>query len=389
MIEYLPLDGLMSTWRKLLEEESEYQWLSFATFSVIILIGAVLISWSSELSGYHEGGINVDGELIDAAESSTIHNGDDGVVVTLNGVSESAPNATCLTQYYHITFACLGSSGLLWFSEEKHPEEYGWIPMNLGVDINPNDVSANNDAILMIVQDGLGDTLSAKYYTGSDASSNLTQHNGDWHLGTMVATEDGWLVAGSWQAPSTWVGANPISPPLFEMILSVTWDGMNAPVTELIFLGDEGVIHSLLEVHGGYIAAGTASTQLIVDNEVSSLGFGSHAAVSDNNGNGWFFGAKGSTTVSIYTSEGIDIEELPEPLPMTPSFAHCNSEGMITVQGISSGEDYYSISIDSHARSSFTSLRGIMDRGFIFVSLLVISIMLWNVTEAVRKGEYF
>ena len=60
MIEYLPFDGLMSTWRKLLEEESEYQWLSFATFSVIILIGAVLISWSSELSGYHEGGISVD-----------------------------------------------------------------------------------------------------------------------------------------------------------------------------------------------------------------------------------------------------------------------------------------------------------------------------------------
>ena len=64
----VPLGLVMSGWRRLLEEESEHQWLSFAAFTIIVIIGAVLIDWSSDLSGVHEGSsLEVEGIVIDAA----------------------------------------------------------------------------------------------------------------------------------------------------------------------------------------------------------------------------------------------------------------------------------------------------------------------------------
>ena len=62
---------------------------------------------------------------------------------------------------------------------------------------------------------------------------------------------------------------------------------------------------------------------------------------------------------------------------------------MISVHGSDYSDDVSAFSIDSNARTSFTSLRGIMDLGFILVSLIILSIMGWNITEAIRKGEVF
>ena len=62
---------------------------------------------------------------------------------------------------------------------------------------------------------------------------------------------------------------------------------------------------------------------------------------------------------------------------------------MISVHGSDYSDDVSAFSIDSDARTSITSLRGILDLGFILVSLLILSTMGWNVTDAIRKGEVF
>ena len=55
----------MSAWRKFLEEESEHQWLSFALFTVAVIIGAILIDWSDNLSGFHQGAeLDTDGIIL-------------------------------------------------------------------------------------------------------------------------------------------------------------------------------------------------------------------------------------------------------------------------------------------------------------------------------------
>ena len=209
------------------------------------------------------------------------------------------------------------------------------------------------------------------------------------HLDTMVATPEGWLVGGSWQAPANWLGSNPTSPPMFELVLSVTWDGIGAPSIDVVHMGDEGKIHGIFEVEDGYIATGTSDTVMIEDGEVNSLGVSSYAAVGDNNDNVWLFGNIGSSTVAVISEGEIEVEKLPEPLEIVPTHINCDEDGMISVHGVTSDESPGAMSIDSNARTSFTSLRGILDLGFILVALIVMSIMAWNVTDAIRKGEVF
>ena len=128
---------------------------------------------------------------------------------------------------------------------------------------------------------------------------------------------------------------------------------------------------------------------MITESDVESLGISSQAATDDNNGNVWLFGEIGSKTVVIYTDGEIVIEKLPEPLEIMPTFATCDEDGMISVHGSDYSDEVSAFSIDTNARPSFTSLRGILDLGFILVSLLILSIMAWNITDAIRKGEVF
>ncbi len=381
----------MTDWRRLLKEESEHQWLSFAVFTIIIIIGALLIDSSNELSGVHEGGqLNVEGTIVDSAGDAILYQTENGMNVSLNGFTDSASYATCLVQHGHITFACLGQEGLIWFSEEDHPEGWGWIPMSLGRDITASQLSPNDlNQMLVITQEGTTNSIAAMNISGGGAS-NTTNHEGNMHLGVVTPTESGWLVGGAWQAPANWLGSNPASPPMFELILSVQWDGTsNSPVTEIVHMGDEGRIHGIFATDDGYIATGTADTISIVEGEVASLGISSFAAVGDNNNDVWLFGSLHSISVAIISGDEISVETLPEPLDIMPTYVVCDSEGIISIYGVDVGDSPAATSIDSNARVSFTSMRGIMDLGFILASLLIIGMMGWNITDAIRKGKVF
>ena len=154
-------------------------------------------------------------------------------------------------------------------------------------------------------------------------------------------------------------------------------------------MGNEGSIHGLFTTDDGYIATGTSDTISIIDGEISSLGMSSYAAIVDNNGDVWLFGGIGSNTVAIISGAEISIERLPEPLKILPSYVTCDEDGMISIHGTDNTDNPSAMSIDSNARQSFTSLRGILDLSFILVSILIFSIMGWNIYEAIRKGEVF
>ena len=115
----------------------------------------------------------------------------------------------------------------------------------------------------------------------------------------------------------------------------------------------------------------------------------SYAAVGDNNGDVWLFGGIGSNTVAIISGTEISVEKLPEPLEILPSYVKCDEDGMISIHGTDNSDSPSALSIDSNARQSFTSLRGILDLSFMLVSILIFSIMGWNIFEAIRKGEVF
>ncbi len=385
------LAELMSGWRRLLEEESEHQWLSFAVFSAIVIIGAVLIDWSSDLSGVHDGStLDVDGIVMDSAGDSILFQTDDGIRITHKDNENNAQYATCLEEYRGMTLACLGNEGMLGFIGDGSDDcNDTWCQFSIGENITATQVSGNGLAILMVVQDGTSDALAAIWFGESNPEPMISDHEGNMHLDVILPTNEGWLVGGSWQAPANWLGSNPTSPPMYELILHVTWDGVNAPAIEIVHMGNEGTIHGLFATDEGFIATGTSDTVSIIDDEITSLGMPSYAAVGDNNGDVWLFGGIGSNTVAIISGTEISVEKLPEPLEILPSYVTCDEDGMISIHGTDNSDSPSALSIDSNARQSFTSLRGILDLSFMLVSILIFSIMGWNIFEAIRKGEVF
>lgn len=382
----------MSAWRKFLEEESEHQWLSFAVFAIAVIIGAILIDWSDNLSGFHQGAeLNQDGIILDSAGNAVMYENEDGKFVSLHGNVQETPYATCLVQHIHITFACMGAEGLLFFSEENHPAEFGWIAMNLGKNVTAKDVSANaQNELLVVIQEGTSDKLAAMHISDGQGLSDIANQDGNMHIEAMLATEEGWLIGGSWQAPPNWLGTNPASPPMYELVMFVEWDGINAPDSEIVYLGGEGSIHGIFQMkNGDYIATGTDDTVVINSNEITSLNIASFSSTVDNNQKVWLFGGINSDSVAIIDNGEIDFEELPSTLGLVPNFIDCNSDGLISIYGTDIQDSPSSVSIESNARTSILSLRGVLDLGFILVSITIISVMGWNIFEAMRRGEIF
>ncbi len=390
-MDRLCLGLLMSGWRRLIEEESEHQWLSFAVFTIIIIIGSVLIDWSGDLSGVHGGSsLEVKGLVMDSTEDTVLYQSETGTIINHLGDESSATYATCLEEYRGMTIACLGTEGMLAYIGDGGPDcDKEWCQFSIGDNITATQVSGNDLALLLVVQDGTSHSLAAIWYGDSEPNPSVTDYDDTMFLDVVIPTDEGWLIGGSWQAPPNWLGSNPASPPKYELVLEATWDGVGAPAIEIIHIGGQGTIHGLFETDNGYLATGTADSILITENNVESLGISSQAATDDNNGNVWLFGEIGSKTVAIYSEGEIVIEKMPEPLEIMPTFATCDEDGMISVHGSDYSDEVSAFSIDTNARTSFTSLRGILDLGFILVSLLILSIMAWNITDAIRKGEVF
>ena len=381
----------MSGWRRLLEEESEHQWLSFAAFSIIIILGSILIDWSSDLSGVQEGSsLGVNGLVVDSTEDSVLYQSEDGIVINYKGQENLAQYATCLEEYEDLTFACLGTEGMVAYIGDGGPDcDTEWCQFSIGDNLTASQISGNGLALLLIVQDGTSDSLAAMWYGDSNPQPLVSEFDETMYLETIIPTEEGWLIGGSWQAPPNWLGSNPASPPKYELIIEATWDGVAAPAIEVVHIGGEGSIHGLFESKDGYLATGTSDSYRISETGVEGIGISSQVATNDNNGNVWLFGDIGSKTVAIVSGDEITVEKLPEPLNITPVYATCDEDGMISVHGSDYSDEVSAFSIDSNARSSITSLRGILDLGFILVSLLILSIMGWNITDAIRKGEVF
>ena len=380
----------MSGWKKLLEEESQYQWISFACFAAIVIIGAILIDWSEELSGVHSGAEFSDkGLIFDSAGDATIYENETGRYVSLHGSSEELSGATCLVKHKHITFACLGVEGLIFFTQDDFPENGAWYPMALGKNVTATDLGPNSkDQLLVIIQDGTSDQLGVMQMSGGGLS-NTTNFDDQIKINTIVETGAGWLVGGSWRVPSNWLGTNPASPPSNELVLHVEWDGVGEPKTRVVYTGGQGSIHGIYEVDGGFVATGTDDTVLITDDEIISYNIASHASVVDRNQNIWLFGGVNSDTVAIISDGEIKIEYLPDRLGIEVYHITCSEDGMISLYGTNTQDQPQSISIESDARSSIFSLRGILDLGFILVSIAIVSVMGWNIFDAIRKGEIF
>ncbi len=332
----------------LLQEESEHQWLMTAVFALIIIIGAFVIGEAATISGIQNGSvIPSDVEVVDIDVDS---NGD--FLLTTHG-----------NEGYEII--SVTETG-----KETMVNTDATIPASI----------ESSSGTLVFDTSGVGH--SVKIQTDSDLSNSAQTDNG-LILNTGIAMSSGnWLVGGGWIAPSEWSGSSPAGTSIHSAVGIVEIDKDGAPAIRILRVGDKGMIHSILDIGGGdYLAAGTDGFVVTDGHKVEYHSYPSAAAATDSKGIAWLFQAMGSYDLIKYKEGAISIEELEEPMKFTPEVAGSNGD-VIIVYGLDGDDDSASLTFDASAQSSITSLRGMMDFGFILFGGVALAVMLWNMWDA-------
>ena len=379
----------MGDWKKWMEEESEYQWLSFAAFTIFIIGGGILVNLAGNLPGVSPGStLGTQGRLLDSSDSLSLWDGDEGRFVLDNGEKTSMLFATCVEENSAIRFVCNGIQSQVMI-DSGDGLTTTTIPTNRTID----NAAIHGTDIMMISSNGMASgVIGMKALSPSASSPEAVGEGGDFNLDTIIATSAGkWMAGGGWNLPGASQSASAASPLAYEVVVEITWSDIAvAPIIQVVYVGGQGTIHYLgLLTDGNILAAGTSGAIIIDGMSTTELDVRSTAAVIDENGGAWFFGTSGEENIGHYVNGELMVEKLANPLSIEPDHAFID-EDSISVHGISSSDNSYeAMTIDTNAKSSLLSLRGVIDFLFIIASLVIIGLMTWNIAEAISKGEVF
>lgn len=382
------LEGFMGDWKKWVEEESEYQWLSFAAFVVFIVVGAILVNLAGNLPGVSQGStLGTQARLLDSSESLSLWDGDEGRFILDNGVKTNMAFATCVEENSAVRFVCNGNQSQVMI-DSGDGLTTSTIPTNRTI----TDAAIHGTDIMMISSNGMASgVIGMKALTPSESSPESVGVGGDFNLDTIIATGPGkWMAGGGWNLPGASQSSSAASPFAYEVVVEISWSDVGlAPIIQVIYVGGQGTIHYMgLLANGDVLAAGTSGAIMIDGMTTWEIDVRSTAAVIDSEGGAWFFGVSGEGNVGHYVNGELMVEKLSTPLSINPDHAFVD-DNTISVHGISSDNAYQAMTIDTDAKSSLLSLRGIIDFLFIISSLVIIGLMAWNVVEAISKGEVF
>jgi hypothetical protein len=378
----------MGGWKKWTEEESEYQWLSFAAFTIFIIGGGILVNLAGNLPGVSPGStLGTQGRLLDSSESLSLWDGDEGRYILDDGSKTSMLFATCVEETSAIRVVCNGIQSQV------------MIDSGNGLEIITNSTSRtiinagiSGTDVMMISSNGISSgVIGMNALSPSTFSPEAVGEGGDFKLETIVATSTGkWMAGGGWNLPGASQSASAASPLAYEVVVEISWsDVAVAPIIQVVYVGGQGTIHYLgILADGNVLAAGTTGAIIIDGMSTSELDVRSTAAVIDKDGGAWFFGTSGEENIGHYVDGELVVEKLASPLPLDPDHAFID-EDSVSVHGISSDNSYEAMTIDTNAKSSLLSLRGVIDFLFIIASLVIIGLMTWNIAEAISKGEVF
>ena len=383
------LEESMGNWKKWMEEESEYQWLSFAAFTIFIIGGGILVNLAGNLPGISQGSsLGTQGRLLDSSDSLSLWDSEEGrFVLDSNGDKTSMAFATCVDENSAIRFICNGIKNQVIIDTGDGLTTYE-IPTNRTI----SNAAIQGTDVMMISSNGMeSGAIGMNALSPSASSPEAVGEGGDFNLDTIIATGAGkWMAGGGWNLPGASQSASAASPLAYEVVVEITWSNISAaPIIQVIYVGGQGAIHYLgFLADGNILAAGTSGAIIINGMTTFELEVRSTTAVIDNNGDAWFFGTAGEENIGHYVNGELMVEKLADPLTLEPEHAFISADS-ISVHGISSDNDYESMTIDTTAKSSLLSLRGIIDFLFIISSLVIIGLMVWNIAEAVAKGEVF
>ncbi len=396
---------MASGWRKLLEEESEHQWLAIGLFFVFIIIGGFLIGGTNSLEGmvlgtdpshdlvFEEGDYLIDIEYHRDASWSEAHS---GILKTHQGykmyqqmspddvddiLPENDPSIA------NVTMFTANSDGILTFStalntlstyvdgmisdqilSDTHGSEFG---IN-GLATDPS--SLLNNRLLITSEDG-GSGLRGLNGQGLVTMTSPLQDSVVWE--EIVYLKDStFLVAGTFtiQTSSSQSPAS-LSPQI--VLAHVFWDGdSTAPQIVRQMMGNGSEIHSMSRTaEGGAVASTDQEFYIVSKNSVQVLSYSSTSMVYEPEyDRAWLFGERGSESilrVDVETGES-SVKKLGYPLPLMPTSGVISGETLY-VHGFDAQGEADRLSLDLSIEGSLSSGRGFLNFAFIIVGVIMIA----------------
>ena len=396
---------MASGWRKLLEEESEHQWLAIGLFFVFIIIGGFLIGGTSSLEGmmlgtdpshelvFEEGEFLIDVEYHHDADWSEAHSGilktQDGLKMYQQMGSDDVDDILPEDDpaIGNVTLFSADSEGTVTFSTSLNTLSTYVDGMvfdqilsdTFGSEFGIHGVAAAstsllNNRLLITSEDG-GSGLRGLNGQGLVTTSAPLQDFVIWD--EVVYLEDStFLVAGTFTIQTS-SSQSPATPSPQIVLAHVYWDGdSTAPQIVRQMMGNGSEIHSIHATKdGGAVVSTNEEFYIISKDSVQVLPYASTTMVYESeHDRAWLFGERGSESmlrIDVASGE-TSTKKLGFPLRVSPTSGMIAGDSLY-IHGFDSQGESQRLSLDLSLEGSLSSGRGFLNFAFIFVGVIMIA----------------
>tara|TARA_B100000035_G_scaffold302737_1_gene300639 strand:+ start:1259 stop:2494 length:1236 start_codon:yes stop_codon:yes gene_type:complete len=409
---------MASGWRKLLEEESEHQWLAIGLFFVFIIIGGFLIGGTSSLEGMVLGTdpsdelVFEEGEFIleiDYHEDASWSQAHSAILKTSTGLkmyqqmdSDDVDDILPVNDpgIENITFFSADEDGAVTFSSSLNTlstyvngmisnqileDGYG---SEFGITAMAHDSSSLlNNRLLVTSEDG-GSGLRGLNGQGLVTTSSTIQNSLIWEE-VVYLTDSTFLVAGTYTVQLQ--SQSPASPSTQIVLAHVYWDGdSTAPQVIRQSMGNGSEIHSISRTSGGgAVVASNEDLYIASVDSIETMNYPSNAMIYEcKQHRVWLFGERGSESVLRIDLETGDASSknlaYPFPLQATSGMAE---GGTVYIHGFDAQGEADRISLDLSIEGSLSSGRGLLNFGFILVGVIMIATQAYMMVEKAMHAK--
>jgi len=409
---------MASGWRKLLEEESEHQWLAIGLFFVFIIIGGFLIGGTSSLEGMVLGTdpsdelVFEEGEFIleiDYHEDASWSQAHSAILKTSTGLkmyqqmdSDDVDDILPVNDpgIENITFFSADEDGAVTFSSSLNTlstyvngmisnqileDGYG---SEFGITAMAHDSSSLlNNRLLVTSEDG-GSGLRGLNGQGLVTTSSTIQNSLIWEE-VVYLTDSTFLVAGTYTVQLQ--SQSPASPSTQIVLAHVYWDGdSTAPQVIRQSMGNGSEIHSISRTSGGgAVVASNEDLYIASVDSIETMNYPSNAMIYEcKQHRVWLFGERGSESVLRIDLETGDASSknlaYPFPLQATSGMAE---GGTLYIHGFDAQGEADRISLDLSIEGSLSSGRGLLNFGFILVGVIMIATQAYMMVEKAMHAK--
>lgn len=398
-------------WRKLLEEESEHQWLAIGLFFIFAIVGGIVIEGTSTLAGVdlgagnavHDGNrvldiIYFDNDGSVASQLTHMYSPGQGHFLYSQDTAEIANMIYQPSEYDkgdEIRFMneMSGNRAMLSIASNQLVqiilnEQIAYININTTDNFWIDDYQENggpNSAMIVTQEDDGTSTIRAlSYYVASPPMVNSNSVNWD---NIVHLSQDKWVATGTiTNAQSS--GDSPASPIVRTAIGIVEWQGdlSVSPVLVSFTTGEEGQIHNSFSTGNSQVivAVNTGAYQVEDDGSIINLDLPSQSAVTDSKGTTWFIGQKGTTSIASFNDGIVDVQELAKPIPLEIEVAEYEG-GVIFMHGMDDNGAFELMTIDLTAQDSIESGRGFLNFAFLTSCSIILVVMGWTALDRYRN----